>query len=190
MRLMLGTAVAAAALLSASPALAEPCTGTEGALPYTTTPMYVDCEQYDAINGGNDAAVAAYNVGFDAVGYAGPDLTWAQLEPTTDFFAIINGDQIVFDNALLGVQFIAVHFGSAGGEGGAFNDTLFFQFNFLVPTTMVDLNRMGYSNAIGVLSAPPPVPEPATWAMMLMGFGAAGYAVRRRRRTTALAQLA
>ena len=26
------------------------------------------------------------------------------------------------------------------------------------------------------------VPEPATWAMMLMGFGAAGYAMRRRRR--------
>ena len=27
----------------------------------------------------------------------------------------------------------------------------------------------------------PAVPEPATWAMMLMGFGAAGYAMRRRR---------
>lgn len=26
------------------------------------------------------------------------------------------------------------------------------------------------------------VPEPATWAMMLMGFGAAGYALRRRRK--------
>src|SRR4029079_733593 len=26
------------------------------------------------------------------------------------------------------------------------------------------------------------VPEPATWAMMLFGFGAAGYAIRRRRR--------
>ena len=35
------------------------------------------------------------------------------------------------------------------------------------------------------------VPEPSTWAMMLMGFGAAGAAMRRsRRRTTALAQIA
>jgi hypothetical protein len=35
------------------------------------------------------------------------------------------------------------------------------------------------------------VPEAGTWAMMLMGFGAAGFALRRRRRTTTgLAQLA
>jgi hypothetical protein len=33
------------------------------------------------------------------------------------------------------------------------------------------------------------VPEPATWAMMLMGFGAVGFSMRRRR-TTALPQLA
>ncbi|WP_430418959.1 PEPxxWA-CTERM sorting domain-containing protein [Phenylobacterium sp.] len=31
------------------------------------------------------------------------------------------------------------------------------------------------------------VPEPATWAMMLVGFGAAGYAIRRRRTAASLA---
>lgn len=37
----------------------------------------------------------------------------------------------------------------------------------------------------------PAVPEPATWAMMLMGFGATGFAMRRRRRDgSKLAQLA
>jgi hypothetical protein len=36
-----------------------------------------------------------------------------------------------------------------------------------------------------------PVPEPATWAMMLVGFGAAGVAMRRsRRRKALLAQIA
>ncbi len=33
------------------------------------------------------------------------------------------------------------------------------------------------------------VPEPGTWAMMLLGFGAAGYAMRRRR-APVLAQMA
>ena len=37
----------------------------------------------------------------------------------------------------------------------------------------------------------PGVPEPGTWAMMLLGFGAAGFAVRRsRRRKTLVSQLA
>lgn len=31
---------------------------------------------------------------------------------------------------------------------------------------------------------PPPVPEPATWAMMIIGFGAAGGALRHRRQRT------
>lgn len=31
--------------------------------------------------------------------------------------------------------------------------------------------------------APPVVPEPGTWAMMLLGFGAVGYSMRRRRRS-------
>jgi hypothetical protein len=34
------------------------------------------------------------------------------------------------------------------------------------------------------------VPEPGTWGMMLIGFGAVGYGMRRRRRNVALPQLA
>jgi len=41
------------------------------------------------------------------------------------------------------------------------------------------------------LRNPPSVPEPATWAMMLLGFGGIGMAMRRsRRRTGALLQIA
>ena len=44
-------------------------------------------------------------------------------------------------------------------------------------------------SAIGTPTNPPVVPEPATWAMMLLGFGAVGFTIRRRRRTS-IAQLA
>jgi PEP-CTERM motif len=36
----------------------------------------------------------------------------------------------------------------------------------------------------------PPVPEPATWAMMLLGFAAVGYSMRRSRKTAKLLQVA
>ena len=58
------------------------------------------------------------NAGFDAVGYAGPDLTWDPLEDTKDFFSIINGDTLVFDEALIGINFIAVHFAGRRKDPG------------------------------------------------------------------------
>ena len=39
-------------------------------------------------------------------------------------------------------------------------------------------------------SGVPPVPEPATWAMMLLGFGATGFAMRRRRQYGQIRQVA
>jgi len=42
----------------------------------------------------------------------------------------------------------------------------------------------------GTLAVTAAVPEPATWAMMLMGFGAMGVSLRRRRKLTSIAQLA
>jgi hypothetical protein len=39
----------------------------------------------------------------------------------------------------------------------------------------------GIGSATGGEVVTPPVPEPSTWAMMLFGFGALGFAMRRRR---------
>jgi len=43
---------------------------------------------------------------------------------------------------------------------------------------------------LGGLALTESVPEPGTWAMMLLGFGAVGFAMRRNRKKLALARLA
>lgn len=46
-------------------------------------------------------------------------------------------------------------------------------------------------NSVTLGTVPAPVPEPATWALMLLGFGGMGMALRRsRRRKTTLMQIA
>ena len=45
----------------------------------------------------------------------------------------------------------------------------------------------GTADAIVVIPPATPVPEPATWALMLSGFGMVGFAARRRRITTVVA---
>lgn len=51
-------------------------------------------------------------------------------------------------------------------------------------------NTSPIGSDVGQPSNVPGVPEPGTWAMMLLGFGAIGFAMRRRRQPRALAQLA
>jgi len=52
-------------------------------------------------------------------------------------------------------------------------------------------NNVGWSHITWFDTGGTAVPEPGTWGMMLMGFGAAGFAMRRRRRDgSKLAQLA
>ena len=83
---------------------------------------------------------------------------------------------------------------AAGGAQFVFSNPL-QNFSFTGGTFSLDVNNLSVSpgavnvplnGTIRVLSA---VPEPATWALMLLGFGGMGMAMRRRRRP-ALAQLA
>jgi hypothetical protein len=55
--------------------------------------------------------------------------------------------------------------------------------------TVTGLSR-GTGHYGGDLTFTPSVPEPATWAMMLLGFGAIGFQLRRRRTGAALTQFA
>ena len=48
----------------------------------------------------------------------------------------------------------------------------------------------GKNYLLGSVTLTPAVPEPATWAMMLVGFGGIGFTMRRRRTSTSLYQIA
>lgn len=100
-----------------------------------------------------------------------------------------------------GPDFFADLIGSVGGAGGdnggvnvSFAPSTQIFHSSLIGDFTLHLNDVAVSGTTG-LAAPitgyiqAAVPEPATWAMMLVGFAGIGFAMRRRR-TPALAQLA
>ncbi len=56
-----------------------------------------------------------------------------------------------------------------------------FLFDGIHPTAAIQ--EAGYQDMVQKFGLAPPVPEPATWAMMVIGFGAIGAAMRYRRRS-------
>ena len=187
MKFALKTAIAALALTAAMPAsaaLVEVGPGCNAGLP---DPDALDCAGAYEGNLNSDSREADLNEAIDILlGGDVIDVDFQAIEGTKDFFTG-NGQTVTFDSALFGNQIFSIHFGDAGSGIG--NHTILYLFNFGdAGVTSVDLNQNGFSNAV-LVDPGTAVPEPATWAMMLMGFGAAGFAMRRRR-TALLPQVA
>lgn len=101
------------------------------------------------------------------------------------------GSAFVYDFsplALSGYTVFAAHFGNSPYSTSP-DVTAFWLLNLgSTPTSTITIgNGQGVSNA--QIFATGAVPEPATWAMMLLGFGGMGMTMRRRRKP-ALAQIA
>jgi hypothetical protein len=181
MKFALRAAVAAIALTAAMPASAAltvvaACDATR------TNPDASKCAGYYDGNLNNNDREGDLNLALDAlVGGGGfePDVVFIDIEDTKDFFEE-DGGVLTFETALLGQQILSLHFGNAQNEFGT-DVSVLYLFNFAEATSSIILGQDGFSNGV-LIGDPGGVPEPATWAMMLMGFGAAGYALRRRRK--------
>lgn len=101
-----------------------------------------------------------------------------------------DADPLNFIKPLSGQTVIGLHFG--GGTG--YNGTAFWLLDIPNNTDAITwssavqngISNAGlyYTRAPGGSAPPPAVPEPATWAMMLLGFGAIGVAMRKKQRRT------
>ena len=182
MKHVLKAGIATLALFAAAPASAAlvVVADCDAARP---DPDAIDCAGYFAgnLNSNNATDEADLQTAIDQlVGVGVIDYEFTAVEGTKEFFDETGGI-LTFDDTLFGTQIFSLHFGGAGEFDG--DVTVLYLFDFGgVGETSVDLSQDGVSNGI-IITPPGGIPEPATWAMMLMGFGAAGYTLRRRRKT-------
>lgn len=123
-------------------------------------------------------AQGAYNTAFD------PDIALTPLFDADASAFIVGGSQFInngggsftfnlADN--LDLQFFAI-------KGS--NEFTLFEYVGGLDNTLT-FERGNLSHVVFFGTAAPPVPEPGTWAMMLLGFGAIGFSLRRRKTASA-----
>jgi hypothetical protein len=94
----------------------------------------------------------------------------------------LNGADVTSPPAPLmkGITIFGIHFGNSSVLGNA---TAFYKFDAGAGTTTIPFATKGSSGFVLYQTGDggDVVPEPATWAMMIAGFGLVGSAMRRRR---------
>jgi hypothetical protein len=167
------------AIASVTPPVASPC--DQG----LTTPDAIACAGYFSGNliDGSPTDIAKQQ---DAIATLPGDFlwngNWGEVD-ATKILSLTNGNQLDFGKTLFGQTIIGAHFGNVDGPAG--NVSVFWLFDFGTQgADFVVLDKIaGFSNAaLYTTQSAQAVPEAETWAMMIVGMGAAGFAMRRRRR--------
>ena len=212
--------IAAAALLTASPALAQVTTfnsAPTGGFQYGSGNNYSPANATVLTNGNNELAVRFHQTGQVAPASVAGVYTFALgTSPISFDFSIGNvvastafdtSGANIFLTSLLTGQTVSYNPFFVGNDNtttasGDVQNSARLNFGFLFGsnfnanvdnTYRIDLTAGGNTVTsfaqigAGAVAA---VPEPTTWAMMLMGFGAMGFALRRRKRVASLTQMA
>ena len=133
---------------------------------------------FDTVNNTAGSTSPWYEFSNDMTGMYVFDLTSSTLGTTITLEQLLTGGGSTVLQQVTGTgRFLELQTGTL-----AANTTYRFLYTFNTPSGGGTLS--GNSSFY-----PGPVPEPATWAMMLVGFGGIGLAMRRRRRPV-LAQIA
>ncbi len=123
----------------------------------------------------------AYTLNFN---YGAPSFIAPQnldLQPGSVSHWLIGSFDPVGGNAPAGSYFL----GSAGFGYQFSADNLTYKFSGLANTCNPEAPGCAFTRDVVAVNAA--VPEPATWAMMILGFGLVGWAARRRRARVAFA---
>ncbi|WP_243445867.1 PEPxxWA-CTERM sorting domain-containing protein [Polymorphobacter arshaanensis] len=139
------------------------------------SPNALACQGFYAGNllSNNPSDIAAQTTHLAALGFAW-DGNWNNVEKIS---GLSGSHSVDFATMLHGISYVAFHFGN--GVGGPGNATAFYKLDAGTATDVIALNYNASSNA--VLYSTGTVPEPASWALMIAGFGIVGMGLRRRR---------
>ena len=190
---LVASLAATLAIVSASPAISAKSNVQTLPAPVApcdlglTTPDASACSGYysgNLINGSpTDLQGQADAIALLPGDYTFDTSTWSNVD-ATKVLTLTGPDsnQIDFGTTLFGETIVGAHFGNVAGPAGNVSVFWLFDFGTEGASSITLDNVQGFSNAaLYTTGTPPAVPEPATWGMMLMGFGAAGYAMRKRR---------
>lgn len=175
-RFVLGAALVAATLVSvpafAAVSVDAACTSD---LTLTAGSSLAGCaDRYDSdvLNSVKDPEL---NAALAKLGYDGPSISYRDL-PGTAFLGSLNGAHTLnLPGVLNGTIYLGVEYDDGKGAGKSMRIYKIAASDL----DKVTLNRGAGQNAVVLAAVPGRLPEAATWGMLLIGFGAVGFALRK-----------